>query len=251
MIMFIDCERRMSPEEHYYLYKYYLKISGTRISYQDFHIEECLVNKYNNLLATDKERIAHQVNTDPMYWEFVDSFNREPWKYEKPVLWGDREKTSYFIRQLEESHAFEVFIDCLFRNQGVNIGLYYGREGQYHGECGVGIEIKYDRRSRETGNYYIEYQERMHAGDVWVNSGILKEDNTRFYLLGTMEQFVIFRRVDLMEYYNRLVINREKVNGARLVRENEHGTSKGFILLPEVSSKINLSIDYVIRLLSK
>lgn len=34
-------------------------------------------------------------------------------------------------------------------------------EFQYSGESKLGVEIKYDKKLCETGNVYIEYQERM------------------------------------------------------------------------------------------
>ncbi len=248
MIGFIDCERRLTAEEHFYLFTYYQIVNGRQIRYSDFHIHENHIDQYNNLSSDMKKDIEDRVNRDPQFPQFVADFNHEPWKYEKPVLWNDRAHSDYFINQLEESHAFEVFIDYEFKNQGIDIGLYYGRDSQYSGESEAGIEIKYDKRSRETRNFYIEYQERMWNDGPWVDSGILKEDNSRFFLYGTMAGYVIFERETLLDYYERLMAG-ERIPGIILVREQQHQTSKGFILKPEVWQGITLSVDQVIQLL--
>lgn len=248
MIKFIDYSKRLSPEEHFCLYVYYLLHFKARIRYQEFEITEQLINDYNRAPLLEKQEIAKRIQQEPSYPDFLQKFQESPWKFEKPVLWADRKKTTYFIQQLKDSHAFEVYIDWLFRKQGIDIGLYYGKEQQYHmGETAAGIEIKYDKRSAETGNYYIEYQERMHSGSQWVESGILKQDDTKFYLLGTIDKFVIFERSWLMGYYNRLVKNGEHLSDAMLVCEKAHNTSKGFILRPAASSRGNIPIEKLIK----
>lgn len=247
MIEQIDYARRLSPEEHYCLYLYYSS-NTERVNYQNFKITEELIDHYNHASVFEKQTIAMKIREDPNYPHFLDLFHKQPWKFEKPVLWADREKTPYFIEQLTASHAFEVYIDYLFKQYGVDIGLYYGKEQQYHkGETAAGIEIKFDKKSMETGNYYIEYQERMHSKSVWVDSCILKRDDTKFYLCGTINKFMIFERAWLMNYYHRLVENRKQLPDARLVYEREKQTSKGFILLPAASRQGNIPIEKLIE----
>ncbi len=248
MINYINCEERLSAEEHFCLYIFYINLYNENISYKNFHIHEELVDEYNSLTQSQKREIDYKLISDPRYAEFISYFNTTPWVYEKPVIWSDRNHSRYFIEQLELSHSFEVFIDYQFKERGVDIGLYYGRDAQYEGETKVGIEIKYDAKSLETNNFYIEYKERMWRDGLWVNSGILKDDNTRFYLFGTMRFYAIFERERLMDYYN-ILINGEKVEGARLVSERAHFTSLGFIITPQIWRKINIPIDQLIHLL--
>lgn len=244
----IDYNKRLSPQEHYLLYRYALLHGQPGVAYQNFELTQSLIDQYNRAPAQEKQQMAAQIQQDPAYLPFLNAFQARPWELEKPVLWSDRKKTPYFIRQLTDSHAFEVYIDWLFRTDGVDIGLYYGKEQQYHmGETEAGIEIKYDKLSEKTGNYYIEYQERLYSNGPWVNSGILKEDRTRFYLLGTMKQFVILKRDWLMDYYRRLVEQNQRLPDARLVCEQTHHTSKGFILLPAAWSKGTISIQTLIK----
>ena len=248
MINFIDFEQRLTAKEHFYLFTFHQVLERRIINYSDFHITEDLVVKYNESSLELKQDIMNRVNHNPEYNAFITNFTEQPWMFEKPVLWNDRSHTDYFILQLEKSHAFEVFIDTEFKKRGIDIGLYYGRNAQYSGESAVGIEIKFDERSKETNNFYIEYQERMQFYGQWVNSGILKKDNTRFYLYGTMDKYILFTRDDLLKYYN-LLQQGQPISGAKLVREVKHGTSQGFILMPTIWKKIGLTIDQVSEML--
>lgn len=85
MIAFIDCDQRLTAEEHFYLFTYYKIVNRRQIRYSDFHIHENLINRYNALSPDDKEDIESCVNRDPNYSQFLTAFDREPWKFEKPV----------------------------------------------------------------------------------------------------------------------------------------------------------------------
>ena len=94
-------------------------------------------------------------------------------------------------------------------------------------------------------------QERMHRDGKWVNSGILKNDNTKMIFIGDIEKYYIFRKKRLLEYYQKLIVNREDIVGARKVAEKEHGTSKGFIMNGELANRENISVVDAIDLLQK
>jgi hypothetical protein len=184
----IDFERRMTSMEYLVLYYYYLIKEKGRTDYSDqtfkeWILTEELIENYNSDTEDIKQDAAEL--SARSFDMFNTMFTAERWNYEKPVIWKDRKKTPYFIKQLTESHRFEVFVDTLFRQHGFDIGLYYGREQQYSGETRVGIEIKLDKKLKETKNVYIEYQERMCRDGEWVNSGILKSDNTKMIFLET------------------------------------------------------------------
>ncbi len=245
----IDCYKRMSPKEHYSLYEFYL-MNNDSVSYEKFMITETLVKAYNKLPEKDKITIAKKIHSRPEYIRFENEFNREPWKYDKAVIWEDREKDEYYIENLKKSHAFEVFIDSLFKNRGIDIGLFYSPDLQYRGESDKGIEIKFDEMSKKTGNYYIEYKERINPNSDWVDSGILKNDNTKYWLCGTENKYRIFEKQRLLEIYHKLK-RKEKVDGAILVEEGTRKTSKGVVIFPKLQEKICLSIDDLINLLNE
>lgn len=112
------------------------------------------------------------------------------------------------------------------------------------GETKVGIEIKCDKRSEETGNYYIEYQERLNNYGKWVDSGIIKNDNTKYYFYGVVNHYAIFPRNRLMEYYDKIVVKNIPVPGCRKV---QIGTSKGFLISKEEAEKIRMFPSTVVR----
>ena len=83
----------------------------------------------------------------------------------------------------------------------------------------------------------------------WVDSGILKKDETRYFLIGTVEKFYILPRTKLQSYYNRLVKYGEKLSGMRLVEEKEHQTSKGFIMSKRRAEQDSLTVEEVVNIL--
>ena len=80
------------------------------------------------------------------------------------------------------------------------MGLYYGKDEQYYkGESELGIEIKRDIKASETGNLYIEYEERLRNRGQWVKSGILKDDNTKYFIIGDIGQYWILSKEQLIQ----------------------------------------------------
>lgn len=250
----IDFEKRMTSMEHLVLYYYQLlkskkKTDYTDQDYKDWVLMEEVIEEYNVEPEGVKQNVADL--SVESYDTFNEKFTAERWNYEKAVVWKDRKKTAYFIKQLIESHRFEVFVDTLFSQCNFDIGLYYGRNQQYAGETKVGIEIKLDKRLKETGNVYIEYKERMHRDGMWVNSGILKNDNTKMILIGDVDKFYILSKDRLLDYYQRLILNGEQIAGTRIVAEKEHGTSKGFIMNEELAVLENISVVEAINMLER
>lgn len=239
----INFERKLTAWEHVYLL---FSDSKSFEDYEQFRITEELINRYNQLNVEDRKDIVDRAHNDKAACTFVSNFNAAPWEYEKTVLWSDRKKTPNFINKLEKSHRFEVYIENEFRLKGVDINLYYSKELQYSGENDAGIEIKYDIKHDETGNYFIEYAERMRDTQEWVRSGILKDDNSNYFLCGTFNGYSIFRKTDLIDIYKRLKRG-ENVDGAFITRESEYHTGRGFVIKPVLYNTIAMNIDEIIR----
>ncbi|MCC0632051.1 hypothetical protein KGF47_18295 [Clostridioides sp. ZZV13-5731] len=245
----IKYDRKLTPREHILLYLYecnYILDQNRELKYSEFIITNDLIKKYNydiknNYFRTDFIKVLKE-NLE-IIKSLLAGFDTEPWEYSKPVIWNDRKKNGYFIKNLLLSHQFEVFIDHKFLEFGVDIGLFYNEEGQYSkGECEAGIEIKYDMKSKETGNLYIEYAEKLNSHNKdWVNSGIFKNDNTRYFLIGTKELFWILRKRDLLDLYEELNQSRG-VSGCRMVKA-KRDTSLGFIISKEKANKMSLTFE--------
>ncbi len=240
----IDFERKLSFDEHMLLYYYDRLQNGNRTNYDDWVLRESLINSFNldNREESQDRLDALIMECDGEIAELQEEYNDRPWDIEKPVIWGDRVRDEYYIRNLEDSHRFEVYAESIFLKYGLDIGLYYGRAEQYDmGETRAGIEIKCDKRSVETGNYYFEYQERLNTRLDWTDSGILKDDNTRYYFYGVVGDYNIFSRDAIWEYYRRLVLNGERIDGCRNIGSIPRGTSRGFIVSKDAIR--NISID--------
>lgn len=108
-------------------------------------------------------------------------------------------ETSY-----EESMEYQDFVvDILIKNLGLVISNYSSRRYQFNiGESRQGIEIKLDKRISPKGNVSIEVFEKSKASNnMWVKSGILREDNTWLYIQGNYEYIFIFSKRSLRKIY--------------------------------------------------
>lgn len=137
--------------------------------------------------------------------KFYEKFESDIEIAGKCVIWDlDRPDNIKIIPQLEKGETFEVYVDREFKRNGVDIGRYYTPEGQNHGENELGIEVKHDVMSLKTGNYYIELSERHNTNHNYVNSGLMKDDNTEYFCIGVPEKYYIVSKEILMNEYNSM-----------------------------------------------
>ncbi|MQR94197.1 hypothetical protein [Fictibacillus phosphorivorans] len=255
----INSDGNLTKEQCLFLYLYYEKVVNKKnvnqvnlVNYKKMFFDEKLICQYNKDLFIKECEVKHyivswQEKNTQAYYEFIDNFII---KYpSKPIHWNDKDKSLYFKSKLEEGHQFETYIDYLFKQKGLDINLYHTRKQQYsEGESEKGIEIKNDNKWMKTGNVYIEYQEKYNQKSIkWVNSGILKNDNTVYYLIGTIDCFWIFRKTDLLDLFYNWQENQCK----KLYRFKEIGTSKGFVIPIDEADQISLSIDTVVNELTE
>lgn len=169
----------------------------------------------------------------------------------KVEMWSDREKTEYYKTKLQSSFEFEMHIAMVIKNAyGVELGIYLTPEGQYiDGENRLGIEIKHDMMFRKTGNLYIEYGEKSRPKNpTFVNSGILKEDKSQYFLIGDYEQVWIFRKRRLIEIYNEeTALVKEGKKSSRNIRFVGNPTSRGFIYEIGSANDESISLDIVME----
>ena len=239
----IDCYSKLDIESHvilslYHIYKYKVNIQlvSPEIIFYEYLINE--FNEFINLKANQINFINFISTTNLQIEEYIDNFQNEPWKYVKPIIWSDRNKENYYINNLTDSHRFEVYVEHLFEEQGIDIGLYYGKDEQYNkGESKLGIEIKNDKESLNTGNLYIEYKERISENGKWIESGILKDDNTIYWAIGTYENLFFIKKSILK---NKMDDKNIKHVFAK------RGTSRGFIIPIHDVKIISDPIDIVI-----
>ena len=117
--------------------------------------------------------------------------------------------------KLQEGEEFQDYVSDLLHDRGISIGLYTSRKYQIEkGESRSGFEIKYDKQLETTGNLFIEVQERHDPTGKYVPSGILRKDNTLFYVIGNHKRVMVFGKYQLIDLIRakkfKLVENKEK-----------------------------------------
>ena len=107
--------------------------------------------------------------------------------------------TDYYKECLKKGLEYQDFVlDQLRRMDGMPIflGAYASEKYQYaKGESPSGLEIKFDDKLKETNNLFIEVKEKTDAANEnFIDSGIMRNDNSWLYLIGNYEQAFIFSR---------------------------------------------------------
>jgi len=140
--------------------------------------------------------------------------------------------TENYKEMLQKGLEYQDFItDLLLKEIGISLSTYSSKKYQYNiGENKQGIEIKFDDRYKETGNLYIEVEEKSNANNwYYVNSGIYRNDNTWLYLIGDYNEVFIFSK-------KQLIILHEK-NIYKLVKTP---TSIGFLIPKNDAEKYSI-----------
>lgn len=128
--------------------------------------------------------------------------------------------STYYETKLMSGSKFQDFIAVEFAKIGIPITNFSSKLYQIKkGENLQGFEIKNDEMFRKTGNIWIECSERFKPENEYVESGIFRSDNTRFYVIGD------YQGVFLMQKKILKLLSKKYEE-----RENTRKTSKGFLL---------------------
>lgn len=132
-----------------------------------------------------------------------------------------------YLANLEAAKVFEDFVyDQMYR-----IGVCIVRYGTVHYQCGVGenragLEIKLDRKFRQTENLFIELAEKSHESNAeWKPAGCLAQDNSWWYAIGDYQGFYLFGKQLLSRLHER-----KGAIGEDHYAHVETKTAKGFLL---------------------
>jgi hypothetical protein len=110
----------------------------------------------------------------------------------------------YYDDQLNEGLEFQDYVLTKFvKELGISVSNYSSKKYQYNvGENLQGIEIKYDKKFSETGNFYIEVAEKSNPNNNnYIQSGIFRKDNTWLYVIGNYSDIYIFSKDQLKLLY--------------------------------------------------
>ena len=127
---------------------------------------------------------------------------------------------SYYEKQLNEGLEFQDFCSIQFAKIGILITNFASKKYQLEkGENIQGYEFKFDKKFRKTGNFWIETEERTNINKEYIKSGINRNDNTIFYVIGDYAGVYLMQKKILIFIQDNYKII-----------ENNMKTSKGYLL---------------------
>jgi len=141
--------------------------------------------------------------------------------------------TNYYNEQLKAGSEFQDFCSIKFAERGIPITNFSSEKYQKEkGENMQGYEFKLDKQFRNTGNLWVELAEKSNSNNAeYINSGILRNDNTMFYIMGDYEGVFLMQK--------KLLI---VISANYKILENKMKTSKGFLFPVE---KAREYFDYI------
>ncbi len=152
---------------------------------------------------------------------------------------------SYRKSQIESGQAYQDFVvDCCYRILNMPISCYSSQLYQQNvGESINGVEIKNDRKFKQTGNLYIELGEKARPrGGGYAPSGIYRDDNTWLYLIGDFDTIFGLSKRFLIGMSKtgkyKKVENGTKTSVAFLLPVADAFKFASFVMTPNASDKI-------------
>lgn len=147
---------------------------------------------------------------------------------------GETYKKAY-EENLEAAQEYQDFITDQLLRRGIVLNQYASRKYQYErGESASGIEVKFDNRMSDTGNIYIEVDERSNPWDKsdFTPSGIYREDDMWLYLIGNYEKALLLSKKQIRHVVD--MVKAGKFRDSATVRkvscgEPGHETSHGYL----------------------
>lgn len=218
--------RKMDAEDFFKLYLFCKSGIADKSFYEDY------VNNFN---PTPKD----VDNYNKKLGVFEDAFGNYKSKVHKYI--GFRQpkqevkKDNDFEFCARIGHEFEIFVEQECKKYGVELGMYYD-ERQFKGENELGLEIKHDGKLAETGNVYIECLALNRDETKFINGGILKEDNSKYWIIGTPEEYYIFYKKTLL----KIAQNYLKEPG---VKPAQRRTSKGIVISRKRCKELMIADD--------
>lgn len=135
--------------------------------------------------------------------------------------------TELYSKNLSKGEKYQEFVKGVFKEKlNINLNFYKTKKEQYNiGETQEGYEVKFDDMLERTGNIYIEFCEKTNKENKeYIPSGVLRNDNTKFYVIGNYKEIYIFKKYKLLNFFVNLNFN----NKIHLIKTTQ--TSKGFLL---------------------
>lgn len=153
--------------------------------------------------------------------------------------------------KLEEAWEYQDFITQKLVKIGISVNAYQSKTYQMkYGESASGIEIKNDRKMKETNNIYIEFNQITLRGSH-KDSGVCQKDDSWLYVIGDYEKFYIFSKKQLFSLVEKVKAKKkywyERYNISIKSHRDEYGniTSTGIVIPLEYIENNNLALRKV------
>lgn len=128
-----------------------------------------------------------------------------------------------YQQRLKEGILYQDYICEQLHALGIVLQNMGSQRYQLRRENLLGLEIKYDKLFRGTGNLYVETHEKTHpANTIWVNSGIYRADACWLYAIGDYHDLWLFGKRSLQRL--------DVAGPSWIVRPRATRTSKGFCI---------------------
>jgi len=139
--------------------------------------------------------------------------------------------TEEYAKNLAAGKDYQDFAQIELYKSGIPIGVLTSEKYQRdYGESIAGIEVKLDRKLAETGNLYIETHEKSNKNNkYYVESGILRNDNTWIYCIGNYDVMYLIAISSLRRLYQK-EHNKKLNDRMKGYIERKTETSIGFTL---------------------
>lgn len=136
--------------------------------------------------------------------------------------------SDYYRDKLKQGTEYQDFVYDKLYTVGLPILSYSSKKYQLlYGENKPGIEIKFDDKLKDTGNLYIETQEKSDpANEFYIKSGIFRNDNSWLYVVGDYSTIYIFSKTMLKILFSK-----------KIFREITIPTSIGFLIPKKEAEK--------------
>ena len=151
----------------------------------------------------------------------------------------------YYKAKLESGLLYQDFVvDAAWHLLGLAIVQYSSKAYQQSvGESRTGVEIKHDEKFSETGNLWIEIEEKAsQRPGPYVQSGIYRVDNCWLYVIGNYDIIFFFSKRWLQQLHKsdryRTIENNTKTLRGFLFCEKDAKRYGVVILEPNAETKV-------------
>lgn len=136
----------------------------------------------------------------------------------------------HFDDDIKQGEEYQDFIQHELAKRGMMFLCNTSKQYQwYEGESMGGLEIKLDRKLKDTGNVFIECLAENKDKTKMVDGGIFKKDNAWLYLIGDYSKAYILSKPQLQKIWLDVNLRSTYIKNGMIVPKTMY-YSEGFLL---------------------